>query len=455
MSNELRVSLILKSLSKDYDKFVQNYNIHSMGKTVVELHVMLKLAEKGILKKAYVHVVLAIRIQKKRNKPQAATNGKGNRKGYYNNNHSGLLGSSLQSNDEGPFKIVKFKETPTEGALHLAPEHDRVFAYHTPEEKERYKADLCATNILLQGLPKDIYTLINHYTYAKDIWDNVKMLLEGLTPTDDLLENLTKTVSLPAQSYKAHLPHTNNQLITSSNARNQDTVQNNMIVIQNVQGHIARQCTHPKQQQNSKYFKKKMLVMQAQKNRVVSDEEQLLFIVGRQTNTFDDDVDEAHVQDLAFNEDHVFQANQCDDFDSDVNEAPTAQTMFMENLSSADPIYNEAGPSYDSNILSEVQDHNNYLDSVDDYKEVHEMHNDVQQNYIFDSDAKYTGDSNIIPYDQYVKNNAEQVVQSNVSSMPNNALMMIINDMHDQATQCASANEQMKAVNKSLTAELT
>nr|GFA71672.1 hypothetical protein [Tanacetum cinerariifolium] len=35
------------------------------------------------------------------------------------------------------------------------------------------------TNILLQGLPKDIYTLINHYTDAKDIWDNVKMLLEG------------------------------------------------------------------------------------------------------------------------------------------------------------------------------------------------------------------------------------------------------------------------------------
>ncbi|GJX77650.1 hypothetical protein Tco_0324461 [Tanacetum coccineum] len=36
-----------------------------------------------------------------------------------------------------------------------------------------------ATNIILQGLPKDIYSLINHYTDAKDIWDNVKMLLEG------------------------------------------------------------------------------------------------------------------------------------------------------------------------------------------------------------------------------------------------------------------------------------
>nr|GFC58907.1 hypothetical protein [Tanacetum cinerariifolium] len=30
-----------------------------------------------------------------------------------------------------------------------------------------------------------------------------------------------------------------------------------------------------------------------------------------------------------------------------------AQTMFMANLSSADPVNDEAGPSYDSNILSE------------------------------------------------------------------------------------------------------
>nr|GEZ39300.1 hypothetical protein [Tanacetum cinerariifolium] len=46
-------------------------------------------------------------------------------------------------------------------------------------------------------------------------------------------------------------------------------------------------------------------------------------------------------------------AEDCDAFDSDVDEAPTAQTMFMANLSSADPITDEAGPSYDSDILSE------------------------------------------------------------------------------------------------------
>ncbi|GJR58990.1 hypothetical protein Tco_1501152 [Tanacetum coccineum] len=64
-------------------------------------------------------------------------------------------------------------------ALHLGPERPRVYSDLSPEDKERYNANIRATNILLQGLPKDIYSLINHYTDAKDIWDNVKMLLEG------------------------------------------------------------------------------------------------------------------------------------------------------------------------------------------------------------------------------------------------------------------------------------
>nr|GEU69487.1 hypothetical protein [Tanacetum cinerariifolium] len=51
MPNELVMSLILNSLNKDYEQFIQNYIMHSMGKTLVELHAMLKLQEKGIPKK--------------------------------------------------------------------------------------------------------------------------------------------------------------------------------------------------------------------------------------------------------------------------------------------------------------------------------------------------------------------------------------------------------------------
>nr|GEX34399.1 transposase (putative), gypsy type [Tanacetum cinerariifolium] len=94
----------------------------------------------------------------------------------------------------------------------------------------------------------------------------------------------------------------------------------------------------------------------AMENWVALDEEQLLFIIGRQDNV-DDDMDEQPIQDLALNVDNVFQADECDAFDSDVDKAPTAQTMFMANLSFVDPVY-------DLDILSEVHDHDNYQDAV-------------------------------------------------------------------------------------------
>ncbi|GJZ23518.1 hypothetical protein Tco_0560977 [Tanacetum coccineum] len=123
-------------------------------------------------------------------------------------------------------------------------------------------------------------------------------------------------------------------------------------------------------------------------------------------NAIDEDVDEQPVQDLALNVDNVFQADDCDAYDSDVDEAPTAQTMFMANLSSADPVYDEVGPSYDSDILSEVQDHDHFQDAICEHHEEHGMQDDVQPNYVVASHADYMSDSNMTPYDRYVKDNA-------------------------------------------------
>ncbi|GJU99980.1 hypothetical protein Tco_1329251 [Tanacetum coccineum] len=74
--------------------------------------------------------------------------------------------------------------TCTDGP-YLGPEQDRLVADLSQAKKDRLRADIRAMNILLQGLPRDIYKLINHNTDAKDIWDNVKMLLEGSELTKD------------------------------------------------------------------------------------------------------------------------------------------------------------------------------------------------------------------------------------------------------------------------------
>ncbi|GKE29675.1 hypothetical protein Tco_0107298 [Tanacetum coccineum] len=40
-------------------------------------------------------------------------------------------------------------------------------------EKIQADCDMKATNIILQGLPTDIYSLMNHHRVAKDLWERV------------------------------------------------------------------------------------------------------------------------------------------------------------------------------------------------------------------------------------------------------------------------------------------
>nr|GEV39092.1 retrovirus-related Pol polyprotein from transposon TNT 1-94 [Tanacetum cinerariifolium] len=365
----------------------------------------------------------------------------------------------LKSIDEGPFRMGTLRQTlieGTEGALHLGPERPPVYFDHTSEEKERYNADIQATNILLQGLPKDIYSLINHYINANDIWDNVKMLLEGseLTKEDRESQLFVTAVKLNRglrgsnydqlyaylKQHEAHAnknkmmldrftQHTVDPLALMSNVSNQQQGHGNNARGAGVASYGGAQnrvgYANPCQARHIKFYNcnDKMMLMQAQENGVELDEEQLLFIVSGQDNGVDEDVDEQPIQDLALNVDNVFQANDCDDFDYDVDEAPTTQTMFMTNLSSADHVHDEASPSYDSDILSEVHDYDHYQDAVCEHHE-------------------------------YVKDNAMLAVQINVSSVPNDAYMMILNDMPEQTAQHVSVTTQNNVVDKSLTAEL-
>ncbi|GJR93230.1 hypothetical protein Tco_0265404 [Tanacetum coccineum] len=300
-------------------------------------------------------------------------------------------------------------------------------------DKDRYNANIRATNILLQGLPKDIYSLINHYTNAKDIGDHVKSpgrfeyknngksqlyelrhfgrfvtalkLNRGLRDSNyDQLYAYLKQHENRGQGNNARGAGTSGYGGAQNRVGNANLCQAWQVKCYNYNGigHIARNCTQPKRPQNSEYFKDKNLL-------------QLV----------DEDDEQPCLKDLALNVDNMFQADDCDAFNSDVDEAPMAQTMFMANLSSADPVYDEVGPSYDLDILSKVHDHDQYQDAVCEHHEEHEMHDDVQPNYVVDSHADYTSDSNMIMYDQYVKDNAVPVVQSNVSSVPNDAYMMI------------------------------
>ncbi|GJT36021.1 putative reverse transcriptase domain-containing protein [Tanacetum coccineum] len=55
----------------------------------------------------------------------------------------------------------------------------RTFEELTDKEKIYEECDIRATNIVLQGLPPDVYNLVNHHTIAKETWNRVKLLIEG------------------------------------------------------------------------------------------------------------------------------------------------------------------------------------------------------------------------------------------------------------------------------------
>ncbi|GJX37700.1 integrase, catalytic region, zinc finger, CCHC-type containing protein [Tanacetum coccineum] len=50
-------------------------------------------------------------------------------------------------------------------------------------EKIQADCDMKATNIILQGLPADIYSLVNHHRVAKDLWERVQLLMQGTSLT--------------------------------------------------------------------------------------------------------------------------------------------------------------------------------------------------------------------------------------------------------------------------------
>nr|GEV90757.1 putative reverse transcriptase domain-containing protein [Tanacetum cinerariifolium] len=323
--------------------------------------------------------------------------------------------------DEGLFKMGTCRDavgvTP-EGAAILGPEGPITYDDLDDNDKACFNADVHVTNIVLQGLPNDIYKLIDHNIKAKSIWDSVKMLLKGseLTKEDcesQLYDEFERFKMIPGENINEYYVRFHKLVNDMRHIRmTMPNIQLNSKFVNNMTPEWDRQFRGDKirikgtmlRELNLDYFKDKMLLMQAQENGAVLDEEELLFLAGDHANTFDADVDEQ-------------------------------LTIFMANLSLAGLTYQQASPSHAS-TLSEVQNLDNDVDRVDVNREEHEIHNEVQQPIVVDSDTVETGNRNIILYDQYLKNNDAFFRLNDVSS--------VLND-DSLATKLAINKEQVEA----------
>ncbi|GJS35383.1 hypothetical protein Tco_0533765 [Tanacetum coccineum] len=53
----------------------------------------------------------------------------------------------------------------------------------TPAETIQADCDIKAINIILQGLPTEIYALVSQHHVAKDIWEKIRLLMQGTSLT--------------------------------------------------------------------------------------------------------------------------------------------------------------------------------------------------------------------------------------------------------------------------------
>nr|GEU39353.1 hypothetical protein [Tanacetum cinerariifolium] len=205
---------------------------------------------------------------------------------------------------------------------------------------------------------------------------------------DDPIDAINHMMSFLTSVVTSRYPPTNNQLRTSSNPRQQATINNGRVTIQPIQGrqismtaglsrpytsgssrtsgkqrvivcynckgegHMSKQCTKPKRKRDEAWFKEKVLMVQAQANGQVLHEEELEFLA-------DPGIAETSSTPYAVTNNAAYQADDLDAYDSDCDELNSAKIVLMENLShygSDNLVENSISPAlYDDLILYVIE----------------------------------------------------------------------------------------------------
>nr|GEV87163.1 Gag-Pol polyprotein [Tanacetum cinerariifolium] len=226
-------------------------------------------------------------------------------------------------------------------------------------EKIQADCDVKATNIILQGLPLDVYALVNHHRIAKDLWERIQLVMQGTSLTkqerkcklydefdkfshikqfqvntkflnsllpewskfvtdvklidsgltvfvvkqgDDPINVINKMRSFLSTVVTSRFPYTNNQLRNSSNPRQQASIHDGRVTVQPLQGRL---------------------------NSYVAD-------LG---------IAESLVTQTVITYNATYQADDLDVYDSDCDKISTTKVVLMANLS-----------SYGLNVLSEEKE---------------------------------------------------------------------------------------------------
>ncbi|GKC38954.1 hypothetical protein Tco_1051338 [Tanacetum coccineum] len=209
------------------------------------------------------------------------------------------------------------------------------------------------------------------------------------SPGDDPIACLNKAMAFLTVIASSRFLTTNNQLRTSSNPRNQATIQDGRVTVQQVQGRQGQNYSGTTYKSNATSLRgnttsgqarvvKCYNCQEAQEAGQILDEEQLAFLA-------DPGIPTSQAQ-TVIPHNAAFQTKDLNTYDSDCDDLSTAQAVLMANIS-----------NYGSGVISEVPNSETYLNDMDN-QSVHALQ-DFEQSPVMDfTDNEISSDSNIIPY---------------------------------------------------------
>ncbi|GKE45625.1 hypothetical protein Tco_1472909 [Tanacetum coccineum] len=244
--------------------------------------------------------------------------------------------------------------------------------------------DIKATNIILQGLPQEVYALVSNHKVAKKLWESKQLLMQGTSLTkqerefnqqqqpefpsldlgltvsvfkqgDDPIDAINHMMSFLSAVVISCYPTTNNQLRNSSNPRKQATINDGRITLQPVQGRqisfasgTSRTYTPGASGSNSgkqrtvicyNYKGEGHMSKQCTKPKRKRDDswfKDKVLLIQTQANgqiLHKKELAEGQATQTAITHNAAYQANDLDAYDSDCDELNTAKAALMANLS--------------------------------------------------------------------------------------------------------------------------
>ncbi|GKD52433.1 hypothetical protein Tco_1281409, partial [Tanacetum coccineum] len=176
---------------------------------------------------------------------------------------------------------------------------------------------------------------------------------------DDPIACLNKAMAFLTVVASSRFPSTNNQLRTSSNPRNQTTIQDSRVMVQQVQGREGQSYsgtgykTNATSSRGNNASGQAMFVKcyncqaKAQEAGKFLDEEQLAFLA-------DPGVPDGQVVQAIILNNAAFQTEDLDTYDSDYDDILNAKAVLMANIS-----------NYGSDVISEVPHSEFYINDME------------------------------------------------------------------------------------------